>query len=166
MLRASAAAVPPEQWFARASDASPWWLGLPVLACSPRLPWSVGLRHTPLQLPRQVGRSDLCFPHQHGIAGHSSCFVIRVTQLCRISQVWHTSARDARLVALATAHAPSDLPLMISASIKWVWGACCVGAPLPDREKAFLTRLSHSCHPEWCRVELFVWVLECLRERV
>ena len=85
-LRASAAAVPPEHWFTRASDASPWRLGLPALAGCGSWPRSVGLRCCPSQLPSQTGRSDLCSRHQHGSTGHSSCCVIRVTQLSRISQ--------------------------------------------------------------------------------
>jgi hypothetical protein len=110
------------RWFARASDAAPWWLGLPTLAGSPRLPWSGGLRHSSSQLTRQAGRSDLCSPHQHGSAGHSACFVIRVTQRCRTSQVCRKMARDAGLVALATAQVPSDLPIMSIASIICVCG--------------------------------------------
>ena len=121
-LRASAVAVPPKHWLTRASDASPTWLGLPALAGAPRLPWSLGLRHSPSQLPRQAGRSDLCSQHQHGNTGHSACFVIRDTQRCWISQVCRQMARDAGLVALTAAHAPSYLPLMITASMQWVCG--------------------------------------------
>ena len=76
------------------------------------MPRSVGLRYSPSQLLMQAGRSDLCSRHQHGSAGHSACFVIRVTQLCRISQVRRRLARDAGLVALAAAHASSYLPLI------------------------------------------------------
>ena len=76
------------------------------------MPRSVGLRYSPSWPPRQTGRSDPCSGHQHGSAGHSACFVIRVTQLCRISQVRRRLARDAGLVALAAAHASSDLQLM------------------------------------------------------
>jgi len=77
--------VPPKHWFTRASDASPWWLGLPALAGCGSLPRSAGLGCSPQQPPRQAGRSDLCSQHQHGSAGHSACFVIRVTQLSWIS---------------------------------------------------------------------------------
>ena len=75
------------------------------------MPWSVWLRYSPSQLLMQAGRSDLCSRHQHGSAGHSACFVIRVTQLCRIGQVRRRLARDAGPVALAAAHASSDLQL-------------------------------------------------------
>ena len=121
-LRASAAAVPPEHWFTRASDASPWRLGLPALAGCGRLSRPVGLRCSPARLPRQTGRSDLCSRHQHGSAGHSSCCVNRVSQLCRISQVCRKLARDAGPVALAATHAPSDLPMMTTASMQRVLG--------------------------------------------
>jgi hypothetical protein len=112
-------AVPPEQWFARASDASPRWLGLPALAGAPRVPRSVGLRHSPAQLQRRAGCSDLCSRHQHESPGHCACFVIRVTQLCRIGQVCHQMARNAELAALATTHTPSYLRLISTA---WVQG--------------------------------------------
>eukprot|EP01043_Picozoa_sp_COSAG02_P031917 COSAG02_NODE_2108_length_9809_cov_4.022966_4_plen_94_part_00 len=48
--------------FARASDASASWLGLPALADAPRLARSVGLRHSPLHLPIQTGRLE-CSRH-------------------------------------------------------------------------------------------------------
>ena len=114
-LRASAAAVPPEHWFNRASDASPWRLGLPALAGCGSWPRSVGLRCCPSQPPRQTGRSDLCSLHQHGSTGHSAWCVIRVTQLSRISQVYRQLARDAGLVALATTRTPPDLRLVDTA---------------------------------------------------
>ena len=123
-LRASAVAVPPKHWFTRASGASPWWLGLPALAGCGSLPRPVGLRCPPSQLPRQTGRLDLCSRHQHGSADQSSCFVIRVTQLCRISQVSHELAWDSRWVAIAATHAPSDLSLVLALSIQRVsWHA-------------------------------------------
>ena len=80
------------------------------------------LRCSPSQPPRQAGRSDLCSRHQHGSSGHSACFVTRVTQLCRMSQVCRTLAQCAETVALAAAHAPSGLPLMVTASIQPVPG--------------------------------------------
>ena len=104
-------AVPLEHSFTRASDASPSWLGLPALAGCGSLPQSVWLRYSPSQLLMQARRSDLCSRHQHGSAGHSACFVICVTQLCRISQVRRRLARDAGLVALAAAHSSSNLQL-------------------------------------------------------
>eukprot|EP01044_Picomonas_judraskeda_P008071 COSAG03_NODE_899_length_5417_cov_188.692915_4_plen_243_part_00 len=115
-------AVPPEHSFTRASDASPSWLGLPALAGCGSLPQSVWLRYSPTQLLMQAGRSDLCSRHQHGSAGHSACFVIRVTQLCRISQVRRRLARDAGLVALAAAHSSSDLQLAITTWMAQVLG--------------------------------------------
>jgi hypothetical protein len=108
-LRASAVAVPPEHWFVRASNASPWWLGLPALAAYSSLPRPVRLRCSQPQSLRQAGRSDLCSCCQQGSAGHSACFVIRVTQLCQISQDYRQLAQDAELVALATTHTPSYL---------------------------------------------------------
>ena len=72
--------------FTRASDAAPSWLGLPTLAGCGSLPRSVGLRCSRPQLPMQTGGSSLCSRHQHASSGHSVCFVIRVTQLCQISQ--------------------------------------------------------------------------------
>ena len=118
----------------RAAD-SPWWMGLPALAGAPRLPWSVALRHSPLQLPRQAGRSDLCSQHQRGNAGHCGCFVIRVTQRCWISHVCHKMARDSRLVALAAAHAlrlTADAHRVDTVGVR---SLCCVVSPLADREK-------------------------------
>lgn len=109
--------MPPEQWFACASDASPLWLGLPALAGALRLPRSVELRYSPSQLLMQAGRSDLCSRHQHGSAGHSAWCVNRVTQPCRISQVCRQSARDAGLVALAAAHASPDVSLNV---VVWI----------------------------------------------
>jgi hypothetical protein len=139
----------------RASNAPPRWLGLPALAACGSLPRSVRLRCSPSQSLRQAGRSDLCSRHQHGRAGHSTCFVIRVTQLCRISQVYRQLARDAGLVALAAAHASSDLLLSDTACIQWVlghapWVQVCQLArqwlkrPLPRRTR------------KWSRLELFV----------
>ena len=90
---------------------TPSWLGLPALAGCGSLPQSVWLRYSPSQLLMQAARSDLCSRHQHGSAGHSAWCVIRVTQLCRISQVRRRLARDAGLVALAAAHSSSDLQL-------------------------------------------------------
>ena len=104
-------AVAPEHSFTRASDASPSWLGLPALAGCGSLPQSIGLRCSLLPHPRQTGGSDLCSRHQHASSGHSACFVLRVTQLFQISQVYHQLARDAGLVALAAAHASADLQL-------------------------------------------------------
>eukprot|EP01043_Picozoa_sp_COSAG02_P007950 COSAG02_NODE_246_length_27291_cov_105.654200_19_plen_163_part_00 len=148
--------MPPEQWLACASDASPWWLGLPTLAGAPRLPRSVGLRYSPSQLLRQTGRSDLCFRHQHGSAGRSACFVIRGTQLCRISQVSRQPARDAGLVALATAHASSNLPLIATAWMQWLLGhaAWVCLCPIASQQ---LTRPSCTPALNSSRLELFVW---------
>ena len=50
------------------------------------------------------------------------CFVIRVTQLCRISQARRRSARDAGLVALAATNASPDLQLIVIASIQRLLG--------------------------------------------
>ncbi len=121
-LCASAVAVPPKHWYARASDASLWWLGLPTLAGCDNLPRSAGLLCSLLSLLMQAGRSGLCSRHQHGSADHSSCCVIRVTQLVRISRVCRQSARDAGLVALAAAHASSDLLLTDTSGIDRVLG--------------------------------------------
>ena len=88
----------------RVSDASPWRLGPAVLAACGRLSRYVGLIRFPSQHPRQKGRSDLCSRHQRGSPGRSAWCVNRVTQPCRISQVCRQWARDAGLVALATAH--------------------------------------------------------------
>ena len=71
----------------------------------------------PLQHPRQIGRSDLCSRHQRGNPGRSAWCVDRVTQPCRISQVCRHLARDAGLVALATAHASPDLSLTV---VTWI----------------------------------------------
>ena len=155
-LRASAVAVPPEHWFVRASNASPWWLRLPALAACGSLPWSVGLRYSPSQLLRQAGRSDLCFRHQHGSAGHSACFVIRGTQLCRISQVSRQPARDAGLVALAAAHASSNLPLIATAWMQRLlghaaWVCLCLIASQQLKRPSCTPALNSS------RLELFVW---------
>ena len=135
MLRAAAVAVPRKRGIAGASDASPWWLGLAAHAACGSLPKPAGLRPSISQSPREAGRSDLCSWHQHGSADHSACFAVRVTQLCRISEVCRKLARDAGLVALAAAHAPSDLSPVIAASMQRVWGHA-VGAPLSGREKA------------------------------
>ena len=54
--------------------------------------------------------------------GRSAWCVIRVTQPCWISQVCRQSARDTGLVALATAHAPSDLQLTDTTWMAWVLG--------------------------------------------
>ena len=119
-----AVAVPPKHGFTRASDASPRRLGLPVLAGCGSLPRSVVLRCSPLQLPRQTGRSDLCSRHQRGSADRSSSFVIRVTRLCGIRRVCRKLARDSRSVALTTTRAPSDLSLAVVPSMQRVlWHA-------------------------------------------
>ena len=82
------------------------------------------LNDSVLQLPQpmQAGLSDPCSQHQHGSPGRSVCFVIRVTQLCRISQARRRSARDAGLVALATTNASPDLQLIVIASIQRLLG--------------------------------------------
>jgi hypothetical protein len=154
-LHASAVAVPPEHWFARASDASPWLLGLPALAGSPRLPWSVGLRYSPSRLPRKAGRPDLCFRHQHGSTGHPACLAIRETQRCRISQVCHKMARNAGLVDLATAQMPSDFPMVITASIQWVHGYA-AWVLLCQISRKWLKRPSCTPAVNWSHLEPFV----------
>ena len=84
-LRASAAVVPLRIGSPRASDASPWRLGLaPSTSCG-GLPWPVELRRSVPLPSMKAGRSDLCTRYQHGSAGHSACFVTRVSELCRIS---------------------------------------------------------------------------------
>jgi|EP01043_Picozoa_sp_COSAG02_P021566 hypothetical protein len=103
----------------------------------------------------QAGRSDLCSRHQHGRAGHSACFVIRVTQLCRISQVYRQLARDAGLVALAAAHASSDLSLTDTACIQRVLGHA-PWVQVCQLARQWLKRPSHTVDPKWSRLELFV----------
>jgi hypothetical protein len=154
-LRASAVAVPPEHWFVRASNAPPWWLGLPTLAACGNLPRSVKLRCSPLRSLRQAGRSDLCSRDQGGSPGRSAYFVIRVTQLCWISQVRRRSARDAGLVALAAAHASSDLQMMNTTWMTRVLGHAawvCV-CQIASQQ---LKRPSCTPAPEPSRLELFV----------
>ena len=69
----------------------------------------------------------MCSWHQHRSSGRSAWCVIRVTQLCHISQVCRQSARDARLVALTAAHTSSDLSLTNIVWIQWVLAhAVCV----------------------------------------
>ena len=115
-------ALPRNRWTSRARDASRSWLGLAVLAgCGGLLAGAV-LRYSPSRLLMQAGRSDLCSRHQHGSSGHSACFVLRVLQPCQMNQVCRDLARHAELVALATTHAPSDLPLMAIAPIQQVLG--------------------------------------------
>ena len=154
-LRASAVAVPPKHWFTRASDASPWRLGLPALAGCGSLPRPIGLRCSQSQPPRQTGRSDLCSRHQNGSADHSSCFVIRVTQLCRISQCCRKLTRGSRPVALAATHAPSDLSLAVVPSMQRVlWHAVCAHLCQIARKQS---KRAHSHSVDcWCRVELFM----------
>ena len=137
-----AVAVPPKHGFTRASDASPRRLGLPVLAGCGSLPRSVVLRCSPLQLPRQTGRSDLCSRHQRGSADRSSSFVIRVTRLCGIRRVCRKLARDSRSVALTTTRAPSDLSMMIVSSIQRVswhaaWARLCQIARKRSKPRLF-----------------------------
>ena len=103
----------------------------------------------------QAGRSDLCSHHQDGSAGHSACFVIRVTQLCRISQVRRRLAWDAGLVALAAAHASSNLQRIDSPWMTWVpghaaWACVCQIASQQ------LTRPSLTPAPQSSRLELYV----------
>ena len=119
------------------------------------MPWSVGLMHSSSQLLRQAGRSDLCSRHQHGSAGHSACFVIRVTQLCRINKVRRRLARDTGLVALATAHASSDLQSM---DISWMarvpgHAACVCVCQIASQQ---LKRPSLTPAPKSSRLELYV----------
>ena len=160
MLRASAVAVPPKRWFTRASDASPWWLGLPALAGCGSLPRPNGLRCSLPHPPRHTGRSDLCSRHQHGSADQSSCFVIRVTQLRQISQVCRKLARGSRSVALAATHGPQ--------TCQWWQFRRCSGCRGMLRGRASVR--SQESGPdaplltpgaEWCRVELCV--CDCVR---
>jgi hypothetical protein len=155
--------VPLEHSFTRASDASPSWLGLPALAGCGSLPQSVWLRYSPSQLLMQARRSDLCSRHQHGSAGHSACFVIRVTQLCRISQVCRQSARDAGLVALAAAHASPDLQLTDSLWMTWVLGHA-AWVCLCQIASQQLKRPSPTPAPKSSRLEMYVCncVLSCV----
>ena len=156
-------AVPLEHSFTRASDASPSWLGLPALAGCGSLPQSVWLRYSPSQLLMQARRSDLCSRHQHGSAGHSACFVICVTQLCRISQVRRRLARDAGLVALAAAHSSSNLQLTNTTWMTWVLGHAawvCV-CQIASQQ---LKRPSPTPAPKSSRLEMYVCncVLSCV----
>ena len=108
-------------------------------------------------MPRQTGRSDLCSRHQHGSAGHSAWWVIRVTQLCRISQVCRQLARDAELVALASTHTPSDLRLMTTVWMQRALGhatSACLCQPASQR---FHCAFPTACR-KWCCVELFVCI--------
>ena len=71
-------------------------------------------------------------------------FVARFTRLCRTGQNCRKLAQDAGLVALAIADAPSDLSLMIAASIQRVldhfaWVYLCQIA-----RKCFKRAFSHS----------------------
>ena len=81
--------------------------------------------------------------------------MIRVTQLCRIGQVYHQMARDAGLVALATAHASSDLPLNVTACIQRVLGHA-PWVQVCQLARQWLKRPSHTVDPKWSRLELFV----------
>ncbi len=62
----------------------------------------------------------------------ASCF--GGTQLCHMSQIFRNMARDAGLVAFASAQAPTDITLMHHVHTV-VAKPCCVGAPLPEWPK-------------------------------
>ena len=81
--------------------------------------------------------------------------MIRVTQLCRISQVYRQLARDAGLVALAAAHASSDLSLTDTACIQRVLGHA-PWVQVCQLARQWLKRPSHTVDPKWSRLELFV----------
>ena len=123
-----------KHWFTRASDASPWWLRLPALAGCGSLPRSVGLRCSPPQSSRQTGGSDLCSFHQHASSGHSACFVIRVTQLCRISQVLPPIGSKRRTGS--SCHHPYPLKLAADGHCMDATdaGPCCMGVSLSNRK--------------------------------
>eukprot|EP01044_Picomonas_judraskeda_P014249 COSAG03_NODE_2244_length_2962_cov_2.912679_2_plen_116_part_00 len=93
------------------------------------------------QPPRGTGRSALCSRHQHGSADHSSWFVVRVAQLCRIGQVCRKVARNAGLVALAAAHVPSYLPLVVTTSMQRGRGHAAWVRLCQNREEAVQPRL-------------------------
>ena len=139
----------------RASDASPRRLVPAVLAACGRLARYVGLMRFPSQHPRQTGRSDLCSRHQRGSPGRSAWCVIHVTQLCRISQVCRQSARDAGLVALATTHASSNLPLTDTAWMQRLLGhaAWLCFSQIASQQ---LKRPSLTPTPKSSRLELYV----------
>ena len=107
--------------------------------------------------PRQTGRSDLCSRHQHGSSGLSTCFVIRVTQLCQMSQVCRNLPRYAEIVALATAHALSDLPLIGITSIQRLPGHT-ARVCLCQIASTWLKRPWPTPDPRWCFVELSVCI--------
>jgi hypothetical protein len=83
------------------------------------------------------------------------CFVLRVTQRSRISQVCRKMARYAGLVALATAQVPSDLPVMIISLIQWVcvYAACVF---LCQISRKWLKRPSLRPALKWSRLEPYV----------
>ena len=75
----------------------------------------------------ETGRSDLCSRHQHGSSGHSSWFVIRVTQLCQMSQVCRKLARCAEMVAVAAVPRRSYLSVVVTVSVQRVLGQAACG---------------------------------------
>ena len=88
---------------------------------------------------RVGGRSDQCSRHHRGSAGHSSCCVLRVTQLCQISRVRHDLAQYARQVALAAPHvstpgeSPTTRPALCTSTIP---AAAVPSFPTPPATKA------------------------------
>ena len=82
--------------------------------------------------------------------------MVRVTQLCQISQFCRKLARDAGLVALAAAHAPSVVSLVVTASIQRVWGHA-AWARLCQIARKWSKRDFSRSGPEWSCAELFVW---------
>ena len=147
-------AVPPKHWFTRASDASPWWLGLTVLVGCGSLPQAVGLRWSLAQPPRQTGRSDLCSRHQDWSTGHSAWCVIRVTSatpdqpgLLRIGLGRRAGGSRRRPYPIRLA---SSEHCMDAAGA----GACCMSVSLSDRKSVAQTPLPASL--KCSRLELFV----------
>ena len=80
--------------------------------------------------------------------------MIWITQLCRINQVYRQLARDAGLVALAAAHVPPYLSLVITASIQRVcsYAACVLLYQISRVSGPIAPYLTPD--PEWCCVEL------------
>ena len=81
--------------------------------------------------------------------------MIRVTQLCRISQVCRRLARDAGLVALAAAHASSDLQMMDTLWMTRVLGHA-VWVCLCQIASQQLKRPSSTPAPKSSRLEIYV----------
>ena len=149
-LRASAVVVPLRIGSPRASDASPWRLGLAPLTSCGRLSWPVELRRSVPVPSMKAGRSDLCTRYQHGSAGHSPCFVTRVSELCRISLrfavYWLGTLKWWRSPPPTPLKHASNEPPVDSAGA----GPCHVGVPLSDRNSVAQTPLC----PVWAEMVL------------